>query len=100
MARYFVPDHLPALHHEADALDRADVLRRVALDGDDVGELARLNLADLAFESEQTRGVGGRGAQSPGGSQPGLDQPLDLARVVAVQSRHRVRAGDDPHARL
>ena len=46
---YLFLDDLPALHHEPDVLDRADVLQRIARDRDDIGELARLYLPDLAF---------------------------------------------------
>ena len=44
-----LPHHDAALHHKADVLDGGDVVEGVAGDGDDVGEVAGLELADLAL---------------------------------------------------
>src|SRR5205814_97274 len=40
-------DHLPALHHEHHFVDRRDVFQRIAVDGDDVGVVFRLERADV-----------------------------------------------------
>ena len=46
-------DDFSAFHYEYDILDIADVRQRVTPHGDDVGELARFQGANLIFESEQ-----------------------------------------------
>ena len=51
-------DKLPALHHHADMPDGADVARRVAVDGDEIGEEAGSDGAAIA-EMQDAR-VSGR----------------------------------------
>src|SRR5438046_634055 len=48
---------LSILHHERNPLHGRDVLQRVARDGDDVGQFARLDRSDLVPHVEQLRGV-------------------------------------------
>src|SRR5215470_16886813 len=46
--RHFVTDHHAALHDELHALHLADIGERISRHGDDVGELAAVDAADLA----------------------------------------------------
>ena len=52
-ARLLLSYDYAVLHHKAHVLDGGDVVERIAGDGDDVGEVAGLELADLAFPAEQ-----------------------------------------------
>jgi hypothetical protein len=45
--------HQAALHHEAYFFEHGDVLRWVSWDGDYVGQVAGLELADLSLPAEQ-----------------------------------------------
>src|SRR6266511_1199046 len=47
-------DH-PSLHHEAHVLELCDIGKWIALNRNDVGEMAILNASDLAVLSEQLR---------------------------------------------
>ena len=40
-------------HHQGDILQRADVSQGIARDGDDIGEVSRLEDADFCFPTEQ-----------------------------------------------
>jgi len=51
-ARLLLSYDYAILHHEAYVLDGSDVVERIAGDGDDVGVVAGLKLADLAFPAE------------------------------------------------
>ena len=50
-ASFFVDD--AGFHNEDDFLECADVLQRIAANGDDVGEVPRLESPDLAIPREQ-----------------------------------------------
>ncbi len=45
-----LPHDDPALHHEHNPLQRLDILQRIAVDGDDVGELPRFEHAGIDAE--------------------------------------------------
>src|SRR5207248_3224628 len=50
------PHHHPILHHESYLLHHRDVREGIAGDGDEVGELSRLDGADAIAHVEQLRG--------------------------------------------
>ena len=72
----------------------------VALDGDQVGELARRDRAELLGAAERGGGADGRGADRVQRGHAVLDHVGELACVVAVRVDAGVGAEADPHARL
>src|SRR5690349_9760694 len=92
-----------ALHHQLDARgiqQHRDVVEGIARDQHQVGEAPLLDGADLALEPE-TRGgpLGGR-AQRLHRAEPGLDQVLELERVLRMPVAARVGARRDRHPEL
>src|SRR6516165_684026 len=62
------------LHDEPDVLGDGDVPRRVAGDGDDVGEVARPQLAELVVAVDELRAGDRGGPQGLGGGHAAGDQ--------------------------
>src|SRR5437870_5833545 len=82
--------HLAVLHHEGDVAQRGDVGERVAVDGDDVGELAGLEAAERAVEIHHPGGRKGGGVDRLAGRQAGLvHHHLELLHVVAAMIARR-----------
>ncbi len=74
------------LHHDLDVLlflEYADVLRRIALDGDDVGQLAGLDGAQLALHLDRARGIAGGGQDGFHVGHAELDVDFHLAGIGA-----------------
>src|SRR4029077_993693 len=92
-----------ALHHQLDARgiqQQRDIVEGIARDQHQVGEAALLHGADLALEPETCRGPLGCRAQRLHRAEPGLDQVLELERVLRVPVPARVGARRDRHPEL
>ena len=59
--RLFAVRHIPALDHDFHVFEHRHVFERVAVHGDEVGEVARLKRAYAVRPSEQVRSIDGRG---------------------------------------
>ena len=89
-----VYDDGAVLHDPADACEqRVDAGQRVALDRDEVGQVARCDAAEAILEAQHRGRHGGRGGERLLRRHPGLDEPAELARVLA---EHRVRPRRSP----
>src|SRR6266700_1241577 len=89
--------HDPAsVHHEAQVPETRDVRARVAVGGDQIGELVRLDGAQRIGHAEPLGGPDRRHAHSLERSHPRLDVELELthcrARSFVGLRRHHVRA--------
>src|SRR5437867_11190065 len=76
-----------ALEHQLDAggvEQHVDVVERVAVHDDEVGEPALLDRADLALECQAPGGPLGARAQGLHGREPGGGQAAELGRVLRV----------------
>src|SRR3546814_4286869 len=74
-------DRLSPNHHPIDLLQNADILQRVAGNGDDIGRIAGRDPADLGFHVDQLRRFGGRGGERLGGAHADyLDQLGEFLR--------------------
>ena len=84
--------HHPAVHdHRIDGAQVGDVLKRVLVDDDDVGELAGLHRADLFTEQQHFGRPPGGALDDLHRGHAGLDEDGDL--VVQVLARHPGRIG-------
>ena len=84
-------------HHHPDRLGVADVLERVAIEDDEVRELALLERAEVAVESEVARAVHRRGAQRFHVRHPALLQHPELpVRAQALQLPVRAQLDAPP----
>ncbi len=89
-------DRLAALNHPAHVADHdLDVGARIALDRDEVGEVAGRDAAELFVFADAARGLERRGAQRLHRGHAGPDQPGEFARVLAAHREHGVRAHGD-----
>src|SRR5947209_18848410 len=87
-----------AFHHETDAPQGQYVVRRVAFDGDQVGQQSRLHQPDLILHVEDARVNGRGGAQRIYQGHAEVHHRFDLASVVAVSVNAYVAAARDGHA--
>src|SRR2546426_10629993 len=93
-------DDLAADHDVDDALQLGDVLERVALDRDDVGELAGLEGSDPVVPAQRLRGDAGPGLDRLHRRHAGVQQGGELVRVQLGREAAEVRADADLHAGL
>ena len=77
-----------------------DVGERVAFDGDDVGEVAGRDRAEVPAMAEQRGRNRRRGGERLRRRHAGLDEPAELARVLAEHRVDGVGSHPDLHARL
>src|SRR5882672_2336608 len=84
-----VLEDLAALHYEPDVLETGDVLQRIAVDGDEVGEAAGGDLAEVPGLSQE------RGAHR-GGALDGLHRAHAVADHVAELLGLALRPGEAP----
>ena len=72
----FVDDHLTGFHYPTHVLDGyLNVGERIAFDGDEIGEVAGGDGAEVCGMAEEFGGVDGGGAQGLFGSHSGFDEP-------------------------
>ena len=93
-AESLLVDHA-AFHHERDLLQYADVRERVSRHCDDVGEIARLQRADLSLPAEQLRAVQRAGLDRGERRHPVLHHEREFAGLRAVRKRSYVGAHGD-----
>ncbi len=86
-----MPSNLSGDHHEVDFGGGGDVGDGVAGHGDDVGERAGREDADVATTEELGGGPGG-GAKRACGVEPGLDHGLEL-KVAVAEGEHPAVGG-------
>src|SRR6185369_1462584 len=84
LGRKLVLHHSPALHHELDALQDSDIGSRIALHGDQVGELAGFDRADVTGPSHQLGRGGRRCADRLQRGQPATRHRFELLGVFAM----------------
>src|SRR2546426_4379171 len=93
-------DDLASDHDVDDTLELRDVLERVALDRDEVGELAGLEGADPIVPAQRLRGDARPGLDRLHRRHAGVDQGGELVRVQLGREAAEVRADADLHAGL
>src|SRR4029450_1836526 len=89
---------LPVLHDEAHVLGGGDVGGGVAGDGDDVGEVAGCDLAEVVAAVDELGAGDGGGLQRLHGGHPAVDHGPELLGVVAVGDGGGVGAAGDLHS--
>src|SRR6267143_4008833 len=77
-----VLEDLAALHHEPHVLEPADVLQRIAVGGDEVGEAARGDLAEVPGLSQERGGHRGGALDRLHGGHAVPDHVAELFRLV------------------
>ena len=97
--RSLAADDLAALHDHADVLDGGDVAGRVAVDRDEVGEQAQLDLAAIA-EAEDPGVARGRGDQHLRGGHAGALHRVHFEPVLPMAVDPDIAAHADRHAGL
>ncbi len=87
-------EHRAALHHRFDVGQGGDVEERVAVEHDDVGQLAGLHGAQVALLAEDVRANAGQGRDHLDGRHPQVDVHLGLApQRFGVEVHRRARVG-------
>ena len=77
------------------APERRDIARRIALDGDEVGEQPFRDPADPVVHVQHARGDGGRAAKRGLGGHAVGHHQLEFPRVLAVRKHADVAAAQD-----
>src|SRR5262245_37957728 len=85
--RTLIPNDLSALHDEGHARHLGDIRERIARNGDNVGELALLDGADVGRPSDEIRGDRRGRAQRLHRCHPPLHQIGELILLRAVRER-------------
>src|SRR5580704_28237 len=89
-ARHLFPNDDAAFHHERDFLQDADVGQWVAGNRDNVGQVAVLECANLAFPAKELRCVDGAGLNGCQRRQSVLHHEREFTRLRAMRERTHV----------
>src|SRR5215212_6916564 len=90
---------LAAFHYKTYVLCNADVQQRITGHGDDVGEVALGESAEVGFVDQISGDDGGRSQDGRCGHAP-VDERDELVGVFAVRDRGRIGADSDFHTGL
>ena len=88
----FVFHDMTTLHHEGDVFENFDVLERIVVNGDEVGEVTRTQFADVSGPADEIGGADGSSLDGLRGAHAVLHHVVELLRVVAVRVNAGVRA--------
>src|SRR5207237_2206864 len=80
-----IAQDLSTLHYEFHALKLGDISQGIATDGDEVGELAAFDGADVGLPAHHLRVHNGRSPDNLRGSHTELDHVFELSHLCAVR---------------
>ncbi len=101
--RHPVRGDLPVLDDQRDpggVAQHGNIGERVAVDDDEIGELAGADRAEPVLPAQAFGGPSGRGLQGLHRRHPGFDEAFEFAGIFRVTVAAGIGAGHDPDAEI